>query len=243
MSHKRRAKRATGPNPREDRAGVVNLSDVKRQRKISLLPRNLSQEDYIDALLDPTYPVVVSTGPSGTGKTYLATLAAIKALNEGKIKKIIVTRPNRAVSGNDIGFLPGGITEKMDPWVRPILDVFKLYYSCKEVAQMIENNALEFSPLAFMRGRTFANSFIIADEMQNTTNDEIKMILTRIGEDCKMVVDGDINQSDVGEKNGLAFFINKLEEQPSELISLITFNKGDIIRSQVVAEVLSLFGE
>lgn len=244
MSHKRRAKRAARPNPREDRANnVVNLSNAKRQRKISLIPRNIAQEDYIEHLTDYNIPVVVSTGPAGTGKTFLATLAAIKALNEGDVDKIIITRPNRAVSGNDIGFLPGGITEKMDPWVRPILDVFKLYYSCKEIDNMIENNVLEFSPLAYMRGRTFSNSFIVADECQNTTIDEMKMILTRIGENCKMVVDGDIKQSDIGDKNGLAYFMYKLKEQPSDLISLITFNKGDIIRSKVVSEVLNLFGE
>lgn len=243
MSQKRRARRANRPNPREDRNNVIEFRPATKRRKIDLIPRNLTQEKYIDALENDQISIVVGTGPAGTGKTYLAALAAVKALNEGKCDKIVITRPNRAVSGNDIGFLPGGITEKMDPWVRPILDIFKLYYSTKEIENMIENNELEFSPLAYMRGRTFSNAYIIADEMQNTTLDEMKMILTRIGENCKMIVDGDIKQSDIGEKNGLAYFMNRLDENPSNMITLITFKNSDIVRSKVVTEVLYLFGE
>jgi phosphate starvation-inducible PhoH-like protein len=246
MSRRRestRAKRASRPNPREKRNNVINFTQATplRKKKITLLPRNVIQETYIEALEDQTLPIIVSTGPAGTGKTYLASLAAIKALNEGLVDKIIITRPNRAVSGNDIGFLPGGITEKMDPWVRPILDVFKEFYSTKEIEDMIEHNKLEFSPLAYMRGRTFKNAFIIADEMQNTTLDEIKMILTRIGENCRMVVDGDQKQSDIGVNNGLSYFIGLIEKTSSNNIRLIEFKRQHVIRSEVVAEVLSLF--
>ncbi len=247
MSQKRRAKRAIRVNPREDRniaTNIVQFPTAKKQRRLALIPRNVAQEEYIDLLLDPTATIVVSTGPAGTGKTFLGTLAAIKALNAGEVDKIIITRPTRAVSGNDLGFLPGGIVEKMDPWVRPILDVFKEYYSAAEISTLIENNVLEFAPLSYMRGRTFSNAYIIADEMQNTTVDEMKMILTRIGENCRMVVDGDMKQSDVGRENGLTHFIALLSKNPSSnSIRLVQFSKENVIRSKVVAEVLNLFGE
>ncbi len=248
--NRRRAKRAYRPNPREDR----NFSEFRsnknretevrsRRKKINLFPKNIVQEQYIAILEDNTTSIIVSTGPAGTGKTYLATKVGMKQLNEGNVNKIIITRPTREVSGNKLGFLPGGINEKMDPWVRPIVDVFKEEYTPREINHLIEEGILEFSPLAFMRGRTFKDAFVIADEMQNTTLDEMKMILTRIGENCRMVVDGDIKQSDIGSNNGLSYFSNLLEGKESSNIKHIQFNKSHIIRNKVVEEVLTLFGE
>lgn len=242
MSHKRRAKRASRPNPREDR-NILNFHSAPKTRakKIDLIPRNLTQESYVEALENDRLPIVVGTGPAGTGKTYLAALAAVKALHEGRCDKIVITRPNRAVDDKDIGFLPGDIFKKMMPWMLPVLDVFKEYYTPQEVVALLENEVLEVCPIAYIRGRTFKNAFVIVDEAQGTTRNSMLSIMTRIGEGSKMVVTGDIRQSDIGAHNGLQDFLDRF--QGSKLIEVISFTGKDVERSPVVSEVLRIYNE
>ena len=217
---------------------------VEKKKKVVLIPRSLNQEEYVEKLLDTQNVIVFATGPAGTGKTMLAVLTAIKAFKEGQIKKIVVTRPAVGVDDERHGFLPGDINKKMEPWTRPIFDVFEEYYSTKEIQNMIDENVIEISPLAFMRGRTFKQSFIIADEMQNATPNQMKMLLTRIGEHSRMVVTGDIQQTDRREaQNGLLDF-SKLFRlyQDSKFIDMVSFNHMDIERHPAVKEVLEIYG-
>ena len=225
---------------------VVNIENyIQRKKQVVLLPRSLNQETYIETLLDERNIIVFATGPAGTGKTMLAVMAAIRALRQKEIERIIITRPAVGVDDERHGFLPGDINSKMEPWTRPIFDVFQEYYSPKEIKTMIEEMVIEISPLAFMRGRTFKNSYIIADEMQNATPNQMKMLLTRIGEGSRMVVTGDIQQTDRKEaQNGLLDF-SKLYQiyKRSEYINMVEFNYTDIERHPAVKEVLDIYGD
>lgn len=242
--HKARNKRNNQNSNHRSNDNMVNINDYKtptksRKKKVDIIPRNETQEDYIFSIED--YRVVFGVGPAGTGKTLLATLAAIKALKAGEIEKIVVTRPAVSVDEQH-GFLPGDLIAKMAPWTRPIFDVFEEYYHPKQIVGMIEDGIIEVAPLAYMRGRTFKNSFIIFDEAQNATPSQMKMVLTRIGDDSKMVITGDLNQHDRGfEGNGLKDFINR--EIESDNIDVIHFTQGDIERDPVVADVLEIYGE
>lgn len=224
----------------------VNLSEYKKfNKRIDLIPRNRKQEDYIANLLNPNLSIIFATGPAGTGKTMLAVLAAVKALKEGEITKIIVTRPAVGVDGEKHGFLPGDLNAKMEPWTRPIFDVLHEHYTPKETAMMLEEQILEISPLAFMRGRTFKDSYIIADEMQNATPGQMKMLLTRLGENSRMVVTGDVMQADrQGEDNGLIDFDQLLQKfGTSKFIGWTSFSYKDIERHPAVAEILKIYGD
>ena len=171
-----------------------NQAQPKRVTKpIELIPQSRNQEKYIIQLTDPETDIVMVSGPAGTGKTYLAMLAAIQAMRRGDCKKILLTRPAVAVDDEKHGFLPGDLNSKMEPWTKPLMDVITEYYSPKEVVRMLEEQIIEISPLAYMRGRTFKNAWIIADEMQNATPNQIKMLLTRLGDGSKIVVTGDTN--------------------------------------------------
>ena len=172
-------------------------------------PKTTNQELYVKYLNDPTTKILFAVGPAGTGKTMLACNQAIKELKSGNIQKIVITRPVVPVEEEEIGFLPGNINKKMDPWTRPIFDIFYEFYQKKDVEAMLYNNVIEISPLAFMRGRTFKHSYIIADEMQNSSPNQMLMLTTRIGEGSKMVITGDLKQSDRGINSGLQDFINK----------------------------------
>jgi phosphate starvation-inducible PhoH-like protein len=196
-------------------------------------------------LLDPSKLLVFAVGPAGTGKTMLAVLAAIKAFKEGEIERIILTRPAVGVDDEKHGFLPGDINQKMEPWTKPLFDVILEYYNQQEVKSMMENGIIEISPLAYMRGRTFKNAWIIADEMQNSTPNTMKMLLTRIGENSKMVITGDIRQADKKDsENGLLDFQKLFNRfQPCQYLDMVTFGHKDIERHPAVAEVLSLYGE
>lgn len=180
-------------------------------------------------------------GYAGSGKTYLATLYAIQQLKAGNISKIVITRPNIAVDDKDIGFLPGDIMKKMAPWTKPVLDVFEEHYSTKEIAWMIEEGAIELVPMAYMRGRTFKNSVIILDEAQNTTNRSMLSVLTRIGEGSKMIITGDVRQSDRGRDNGLTDFIQRFDRSPR--ISVCDFPKDSVERHPVIGDILRMYGE
>jgi phosphate starvation-inducible PhoH-like protein len=225
---------------------TINFSEYKKHNKrIELIPRNRRQEDYIYNLLSPDLSIVFASGPAGTGKTMLAVLAAVKALKEGDIKKIIITRPAVGVDGEKHGFLPGDLNQKMEPWTRPIFDVLHEHYTTKDTEMMLQEGILEISPLAFMRGRTFKDSYIIADEMQNATPGQMKMLLTRLGENSRMVVTGDVMQADrKGEDNGLLDFDRLLQSfGESKFIGWTAFGYKDIERHPAVAEVLKIYGD
>ncbi len=214
---------------------------AKKQR-VTLLPRNKHQETYLFKLHDDNKNILFAIGPAGTGKTLLAVQMGIKLYQEGKIDKIIVTRPAVSVD-EDLGFLPGTLNEKMAPWTRPIFDVLGEYYQQQDIENMLYEGVIEISPLAYMRGRTFKNAYVIADEMQNATQNQMKMLLTRLGENSKMVVTGDLNQADRLKDNGLVDFIDKIKGQRLDHIDAVYFDSHDIERHKAVKEVLDLYGD
>lgn len=226
---------------------VIELNSQLPQykRQISLIPKSLKQEEYITLLTDPSKYIVFATGPAGTGKTMLAVLAALKAYKSGSAQKIIITRPAVGVDDEQHGFLPGDLNAKMAPWTRPIMDVIMEYYSPKDVARMLDEQTIEISPLAYMRGRTFKNAWIVADEMQNATPNQMKMLLTRLGENSKMVITGDIKQADRKDSdNGLMDFTGLVKSYTEcQYISGVEFTGKDIHRHPAVVEVLKVYKE
>jgi len=167
---------------------------------------------------------------------------AVKLFKEGDIDKIIVTRPAVSVD-EDLGFLPGTLEQKMAPWTRPIFDVLREYFDARQIEGMIEEGIIEIAPLAYMRGRTFKNAFILADEMQNATPNQMKMLLTRLGEGSQMVVTGDLAQADRLKDNGLINFIELLNKNKSDYLDVVQFENKDIERHKAVKAVLEVYGE
>ncbi len=243
MSNKR-SRRARKAQFQEQPNHVIDFGKFKkRENRVTILPKNLAQEDYLALLDNPRKDIVFATGPAGTGKTMIAVLAAIRALKQGDCEKIIITRPAVSVDEQH-GFLPGDLVAKMAPWTRPIFDVFEDYYSPKEILGMIEEGIIEVAPLAYMRGRTFKDAWIIADEMQNATPSQMKMLLTRIGVGSRVVVTGDLAQHDRGyESNGLKDFIKRVESTNSDRIGSVKFEKCDVERHPAVKEVLEIYGD
>ena len=223
-------------------SNVVDINIHHKKQQVQILPRNRNQESYVLKLLDDKKDIVFGIGPAGTGKTLLAVQTAVKQFKEGKIDKIIVTRPAVSVD-EDLGFLPGTLEQKMAPWTRPIFDVLREYFNAREIEGMIEEGIIEIAPLAFMRGRTFKNSFILADEMQNATPNQMKMLLTRLGEGSRMAVTGDLAQADRLKDNGLIDFTNKLLDINPSHIDIVNFGQGDIERHEAVKEVLKVYGD
>jgi phosphate starvation-inducible PhoH-like protein len=227
-----------------------DVSDLKSLANF-YKPKTPNQEQYVNYLNSPSIKLLFAVGPAGTGKTMLACNHAIRELKDGNIQKIIITRPVVPVEEEEIGFLPGNINKKMDPWMTPIFDIFNEFYSRKDIESMIYNNIIEVSPLAFMRGRTFKSSFIIADEMQNSSPNQMLMLTTRIGENSKMVVTGDLKQSDRGINSGLSDFINKYKIYNNYLklnnnntnygINIIELTNDDIERSKIVSKILDIY--
>lgn len=233
-------------NPQNNKADVIELGSYRKPKrsKIEIIPRSVNQESYLLALEDRSKSIVVATGPAGTGKTMLGTLWAMKALKAGEFDKIVISRPNVAVDDKDIGFLPGDIYKKMAPWMMPILDVFKEYFTPQEVEEMIKMEVIEIVPIAFIRGRTFKNSVVILDEAQGTTVNSMLSVLTRIGEGSRMVVTGDVRQSDRGDKNGLQDLMAKIKTRSDlQHITLVEFGRKDIERHPAVGEVLKVYNE
>ena len=217
------------------------------------IPKTENQRQFVAALNDPTNQLVVVLGPAGTGKTLFACVKAIQDLKAGLVQKIVITRPVVTVD-EDIGYLPGSMRNKMDPWMRPIFDIFLEYYCQRDIDSMIQSGVIEISPLAFMRGRTFKKCFILADEMQNSSPNQMLMLITRIGDGSRMVVGGDLNQSDrdrdsvggAAEKNGLAEFVFRFRRYcggsgNTTGISLCEFDSSDVERSPIVAKLLDIF--
>lgn len=214
-------------------------------------PKTSNQELYVKYLNDPATKLLFAVGPAGTGKTMLACNYAIMELKSGNIKKIIITRPVVPVEEEELGFLPGNINKKMDPWIRPIFDIFYDFYNKKDIENMLNNNIIEISPLAFMRGRTFKYSCIIADEMQNSSPNQMLMLTTRIGSESKMIITGDLKQSDRGINSGLSDFIYKYKiyndyllrngNETNNSIKIVELNNSDIERSKLISKLLDIY--
>lgn len=207
-------------------------------------PRGPNQKIYVHYLNDPNISVLISTGPAGTGKTLFACATAVQELMDRNVDKIILTRPVVPVE-EDIGYLPGSLVNKIHPWTRPIFDILEDFYSLREIDSMIHSGIIEISPLAFMRGRTFKRSFVIADEMQNSSPNQMLMLATRLGEQSRMVITGDLKQSDKCENNGLLDIMNKLDayEKPVSEIKLVKLDQRDVQRSQTVSKILRIYGD
>jgi phosphate starvation-inducible PhoH-like protein len=222
---------------------VININqrlDDKRKR-VQIYPKNLSQESYLLKLNDPNKMIVFAIGPAGTGKTMLAVQWAIDQLKYGDIDKIVITRPAVSVDEQH-GFLPGDLNQKMEPWTKPIMDVFSDNYNAREITNMITEGVIEVSPLAYMRGRTFKNAVVIADEMQNATPSQMKMLLTRLGQKSKMVVTGDLQQADRPSNNGLLEFLGLFKDfKNNRYVDVCHFTVGDVERHEAVKEILAIY--
>lgn len=224
---------------------TINFDQARAKvdrKPISLVPKTVNQEKYILALLNENVDIVVVGGPAGTGKTYLAMLAAIKALKAGEVDRIILTRPAVGVEDEKHGFLPGDLNQKMEPWTRPLLDVLREYYNASEIAHMLEEQIVEIAPLAFCRGRNFKHSYVILDEAQNATPGQLKMIMTRIGVGSKIVITGDIEQADrKTADNGLLDLQNRLGKGVIPGLQLCHFELKDVQRHRIIEHVLKLY--
>ena len=201
-------------------------------------PKTLGQKEYIASVLKNT--VTIGVGPAGTGKTYLAVAAAVQAFREKQVNRIILTRP-AVEAGERLGFLPGDLSQKVDPYLRPLYDALFEMLGFEKVEKLIERNVIEVAPLAYMRGRTLNDAFIILDESQNTTIEQMKMFLTRIGFNSKAVITGDITQIDLprSTKSGLRHAIEVLAEVDE--ISFNFFHSEDVVRHPVVARIVNAY--
>jgi phosphate starvation-inducible protein PhoH and related proteins len=206
-------------------------------------PRTTNQKQYVQYLEDPTVSILLGVGPAGTGKTLFACSAAVQEMKRGSVQKIILTRPVVPVE-EDIGFLPGSLINKMDPWTRPIFDILGEFYSKRDIDIMLDSGAIEISPLAFMRGRTFKRAFVIADEMQNSSPNQMLMLTTRLGQSSKMVITGDLAQSDRPiQYNGLADLMGKLRAYNGVMdnIKMVEMGREDVERSAAVSKILDIY--
>ncbi len=221
---------------------VLSFNELRDEYINEIRPRTANQKKYWEMLADDSKSIVIAHGPAGCGKTLLATQNGIDLMKLQKIEKIVITRPVVGAD-EDIGFLPGTLNKKMEPWTRPLYDIFHKNYTVNRVKRMVNDEQIEVAPLAFMRGRTFENCYIIADEMQNTTVNQFKMLLTRIGEGSKLVITGDLGQTDRGKENGMKDFLTKLKAVDSKYIFDVQLHGEDIQRHHAVTEALSIYGD
>lgn len=234
------AVRMSGGNTGDDKS-EQNLSDiVLKTKKRHIYPRTATQAQYIQEMMKNE--LVFGLGPAGTGKTYLAVALAVSMMLEGKIDKIILSRP-AVEAGENLGFLPGDLKEKVDPYLRPLYDALYEMLPAEQVDKKIAIGEIEVAPLAFMRGRTLTNAFVILDEAQNTTPMQMKMFLTRMGENSRMVVNGDLSQVDLpkGTISGLRDALSILKDTPG--ISSVRFTAADVVRHGLVAKIVKAYEE
>lgn len=218
-----------------------NLNDiVLKTKKRHIYPRTATQAEYIQQMMQNE--LVFGLGPAGTGKTYLAVALAVSMMLEGKIDKIILSRP-AVEAGENLGFLPGDLKDKVDPYLRPLYDALYEMLPAEQVDKKLSIGEIEIAPLAFMRGRTLSNAFVILDEAQNTTPMQMKMFLTRLGENSRMVVNGDLSQVDLprGVISGLKDALDTLNNVSN--ISSVTFSANDVVRHGLVAKIVKAYEE
>lgn len=225
---KRASKQESKRIKQEDPVGRVEFKEI--------VPKTPNQDRYMNAIKN--FKVVFATGPAGTGKTFLATALAAKQLNDQHIKKLIITRPAIEV-GEKLGYLPGELDEKFEPYLRPYKDVLYEMFGESFTEYLIKSGKIEAVPLAYLRGRTFKDCWVILDEAQNTTPVQMKMFVTRFGANCKMIINGDLSQKDIKEKSGLADALSKLSYIPA--VKIINFTREDTVRSGLVAEFIQAY--
>lgn len=222
---------------RLDLDGMLSTVAITARGRI-VRAKTFGQKAYVDAILRDG--IVFGVGPAGTGKTYLAVALAVQALKSGEIDRIVLTRP-AVEAGEKLGFLPGDLNEKVDPYLRPLFDALREFLGEESYQKLIEKGVIEVAPLAYMRGRTLANSFIILDEAQNTTPEQMKMFLTRMGEGSKIVVTGDITQIDLprGQLSGMKHAIAVLKGVKG--ISVVELTSKDVVRNEFVARIIEAY--
>ena len=224
----------------EEKVKNQNITDIIKTPKKSIIPRSEKQKAYVRALRQND--IVISSGPAGTGKTFLAVAVGLTMLLEKKIERIILSRP-AVEAGERLGFLPGDMKEKVDPYLRPLYDSLYDLFHFEKIQRMIEIGDIEIAPLAFMRGRTLKNSFAILDEAQNATDTQIKMFLTRIGENSKIVVNGDPTQIDLPNKSMSGLVRSKKLLGHLNEISVIDFDHSDVVRHPLVTKIVKAYSE
>ena len=222
----------------KNQSPVQPLEEVIKTPKRSVIPRSKKQKEYVKAL--KTNQIIMSLGPAGTGKTYLAVAVALSMLLEKKVERIILSRP-AVEAGERLGFLPGDIKEKIDPYLRPLYDSLHDMFDYDKIQRKIESGEIEIAPLAFMRGRTLKNCFAILDEAQNATQTQIKMFLTRIGENSKLVVNGDPSQIDLLNKSHSGLVQSQNILKGIKEISIINFDQNDVIRHPLVTKIVEAY--
>lgn len=245
------AKRANRANPREDKNVIpFNKEDKNTYQKsnskknVDLVCKTLNQESLLLAMENQSNHIIIASGSAGTGKTYLTSVWAVKQLHEGIIDKLVLVRSNVEVLGEkSIGALPGTLIEKCMHLIAPIIDQLDMFFSRKEIEKMLENGTLEIIPLAHIRGRSLKNCIMILEEAQNTTKDSMLAVLTRIGENTKLLITGDTKQNDRGSNSGLVDFISKLQDKEIAGIAHVEFTKADIQRHVIISEILNLYGQ
>jgi len=215
----------------------IKLASIKTQRR-HIRPRSSQQAIYLEKICK--YDLVFGLGPAGTGKTYLAVARGVEALVTGKVDRIILSRP-AVEAGEQLGFLPGDMREKVDPYLRPLYDALYDMLPENQVAKKLENGEIEIAPLAFMRGRTLSDAFVILDEAQNTTSVQMKMFLTRLGEKASMVITGDLSQVDLpsGVRSGLRDAVETLREVKG--VSFVQFTESDVVRHPIVSKIIKAY--
>ena len=224
----------------------ANLKDIfldtvyVTSKKSPVTPKSQTQKDYIEAIRK--YDIVFGIGPAGTGKTYLAMAMAVAALTKGLVTRIILTRP-AVEAGEELGFLPGDLAEKVDPYLRPLYDALHDMMRFEKVSSLIQKGAIEVAPIAFMRGRTLNDSFVILDEAQNTTSEQMKMFLTRIGFNSKAVITGDITQIDLPPERTSGLIETKNILQGIKGIEFVFFSKSDVVRHKLVQDIIRAYEE
>ena len=217
-----------------------NITDIIKTPKKSIIPRSEKQKGYVRALRQSD--IIISAGPAGTGKTFLAVAVGLTMLLEKKIERIILSRP-AVEAGERLGFLPGDMKEKVDPYLRPLYDSLYDLFDFEKIQRMIEIGDIEIAPLAFMRGRTLKNSFAILDEAQNATDTQIKMFLTRIGENSKIVVNGDPTQIDLPNKNMSGLVRSKELLGHLNEIAVVDFDHSDVVRHPLVSKIVKAYSK